>query len=184
MKQTFSKPNINFQILSISVIDNINFTGSIPLKKQGKTHKYVKSCHFLLLLYFINKSKTKAKYKEVIPGRWKENGNLTVTLPHQKLDLIIRGHRMNATFCLQDDLTLLFISGMLNDGKSRVDAEYTQEKVTTLCALLNKTYQNLLKSDAMLKTGHHAPELNCSITEYNASHSLESVYNTSHQRIV
>lgn len=26
------------------------------------------------------------------------------------------------------DLTLLFISGMLNDGKSRVDAEYTQEK--------------------------------------------------------
>lgn len=27
-----------------------------------------------------------------------------------------------------DDLTLLFISGMLNDGKSRVDAEYTQEK--------------------------------------------------------
>lgn len=35
---------------------------------------------------------------------------------------------MNTTFCLQDDLTLLFISGMLNDGKSRVDAEYTQKK--------------------------------------------------------
>lgn len=83
---------------------------------------------------------------------------------------------MNATFCLQDDLTLLFISGMLNDGKSRVDAEYTQEKVTTLCALLNKTYQNLLKSDAMLKTGHHAPELNCSITEYNASHRISLQY--------
>lgn len=175
--------------MSISVIDNINFTGSVPLKKQGKTHKYVKSCHFLLLLYFINKSKTKAKYKEVIPGRWKENGNLTVTLPHQKSKVRSDYTRtQNERYILftdsMDDLTLLFISGMLNDGKSRVDAEYTQEKVTTLCALLNKTYQNLLKSDAMLKTGHHAPELNCSITEYNASHSLESVYNTSHQRIV
>lgn len=98
---TFSKLNINLQILSISFMDNINFTGSIQLKKLGKTLKYIKSCHFLLLLYFINKSKTKAKNKEVIPGRWKDNGFLTVTLPHQKLDLIIQGHRMNATFCLQ-----------------------------------------------------------------------------------
>lgn len=83
----------------------------------------------MLLLYFINESKTcKAKNKEVIPARWKDNGYLTVTLPHQKLDLIIQGHRINATFCLQTIWILLFISGMLNDGKSRVNAEYTQEK--------------------------------------------------------
>lgn len=61
---------------------------------------------------------------------------------------------------------------MMENSKCRI----YKRKVTTLCALLNKTYQNLLKSDAMLKTGHHAPELNCSITEYNVSHSLESVY--------
>lgn len=50
MKQTFSKPNINFQILSISVIDNFNFTGSIPLKKQGKTHKLI--CQIMPLFAF------------------------------------------------------------------------------------------------------------------------------------
>lgn len=54
-----------------------------------------------------------------------------------------------------------------------------RKKVTTICALLNKTYQNLLKSDAMLNTGHHAPISNCGITEQKASHIVYSLKYTS-----